>query len=165
VASPGPGTFTVRAPSGVWLGSSSSPSITAGHFIDTSTGAYLSSAGAWTDNSSRALKHDFRPLDSRSVLSRVVRLPISSWSYKAEKPSVRHIGPTAQDFYSGFRLGLDNRHITSIDESGVALAAVQGLYRQNTALRDENRALRARLAAQGVRLARLERAVFGKAAH
>ena len=80
------------------------------------------------------MKHDFRPLNKESVLEKVARMPITSWSYKAEKPSVRHIGPMAQDFYKAFGLGLDDKHITTIDEGGVALAAIQGLYRENRAL-------------------------------
>ena len=108
--------------------------IPTGHFLETSTGGYLSTGGAWTNASDRAKKHDFRSLDKRSVLEKVAGIPITSWSYKAEKPSVRHIGPMAQDFYKAFALGLDNKHITTIDEGGVALAAIQGLYRQNQAL-------------------------------
>jgi len=150
VQSPGADTFTVRASGGIWLGTNSSPAITAGHFIDTSTSAYLSSAGQWTDVSDRALKHDFRPLDTSSVLQKVGRMSITSWGYKAEKPSVRHIGPTAQDFYKAFGLGLDNKHIGTIDEGGVALAAIQGLYRQNLALK--------------ARLAKLEQKVAGMGA-
>jgi Chaperone of endosialidase len=159
ITSPAANTFTVRASGGIWLGTNSSPVITAGHFIDTSTNAYLSSSGIWTDNSDRARKHDFRPLDRRSVLEKVARMPITNWSYKAEKPSVRHIGPMAQDFYRAFGLGLDDRHITTIDEGGVALAAIQGLYRQNAMLRHQNRTLRSQLDRQGARLTRLERAI------
>ena len=85
-------------------------------------------------------------------------MPITSWSYKAEKPSIRHIGPMAQDFYKAFGLGLDDKHITTIDEGGVALAAIQGLYQQNQALQRENRTLRAQLGAQNTRLTKLEHA-------
>jgi hypothetical protein len=152
VTSPAPNTFTVRASGGIWLGTTSSPSITSGHFIDTSTGGFLSSAGAWTNASDRALKHDFRSLDKQSVLDKVARMPIPSWSYKAEKPSVRHLGPMAQDFYAAFGLGLDDKHISTIDEGGVALAAIQGLYRENKALKRDNASLSARLS-------RLERTV------
>ncbi len=76
----------------------------------------------------------------------VARMPMTSWSYKAENPSVRHIGPMAQDFYKTFGRGLDNKHITTIDEGGVGLAAIQGLYRQNKALERQNRELNARVA-------------------
>jgi hypothetical protein len=159
LVSPAANTFTVRASGGVWLGTDSSPSIPAGRFINTSTGGYLSSAGVWTNASDRTVKHGFRRLDAASVLGKVARLPITSWSYKAEKPSVRHIGPMAQDFYAAFGLGLDDKHITTIDEGGVALVAIQGLYRQNKTLRRENRSLRSRLDAQNARLTRLEQIV------
>jgi DNA-binding transcriptional MerR regulator len=33
----------------------------------------------------------------------------------------------AQDFYAAFNVGEDDRHITSIDEDGVALAAIKAL--------------------------------------
>ena len=51
----------------------------------------------------------------------------------------------AQDFYKAFGLGLDDKHITTIDEGGVALAAIQGLYRENQELKRKNAALSARL--------------------
>ena len=41
--------------------------------------------------------------------------------------ATRHIGPMAQDFYSAFNIGTDDKHIALIDEGGVALAAIQGL--------------------------------------
>jgi hypothetical protein len=171
--SPGMNTFSVRAGGGIWLGTTSSPSIPDNHFLETTTGGYLSSAGVWTDASDRALKHDFRPLDTRSVLEKVAWMPITSWSYKAEKPGIRHIGPMAQDFYKAFGLGLDDKHIGTIDEGGVALAAIQGLYGQNQALQGQNRtlgakvrhvqlenaSLKAQLKAQNARLSKLERAI------
>jgi hypothetical protein len=145
LTSPAANTFTVRASGGIWLGTTSSPSIPAGRFINTSTGGYLSTAGIWTNASDRALKHDFRPLNRRSVLEKVARMPITSWSYKAESPSLRHIGPMAQDFYKAFGLGQDDKHIGTVDEGGVALAAIQGLYRENQALKRQNKALNLRL--------------------
>jgi hypothetical protein len=71
---------------------------------------------------------------------------------------VRHIGPTAQDFYRAYVLGLDDKHIATIDEGGVALAGIQGLYRQNKALQRENTTLRAQLGVQNARLTKLEHA-------
>ncbi|PYX88185.1 MAG: hypothetical protein DMG67_17760, partial [Acidobacteria bacterium] len=41
--------------------------------------------------------------------------------------AIRHIGPMAQDFYAAFHVGEDDRHITQVDEGGVAFAAIQGL--------------------------------------
>jgi hypothetical protein len=94
--SPAANTFSIRASGGIWLGTTSFPAITAGHFIDTSTQAYLTSTGVWTDNSDRALKHDFRPLDKSSVLEKGARMPITTWSYKeraAVDPAHRPGGP------------------------------------------------------------------------
>ena len=52
---------------------------------------------------------------------------MESWSYKA-RPGNKHIGPMAQDFHAAFGLnGSDDTHIATVDESGVALAAIQGL--------------------------------------
>ena len=45
----------------------------------------------------------------------------------------------AQDFYAMFKVGEDNKHITDVDEVGVALAAIQGL---NQKMDSENAALR-----------------------
>ena len=54
---------------------------------------------------------------------------MTTWSYKTES-GVRHIGPMAQDFYSAFKVGEDNKHIADVDEGGVALAAIQGLNKK-----------------------------------
>jgi regulator of replication initiation timing len=57
----------------------------------------------------------------------------------------------AQDFYAAFNVGPDDKHITTVDESGVALAAIQGLNQkvelENSTLRAENAELRLRLEA------------------
>ena len=38
------------------------------------------------------------------------------------------MGPMSQDFHAAFHLnGEDDKHITTVDEGGVALAAIQGL--------------------------------------
>lgn len=50
--------------------------------ISSSTGALLSTAGVWTDNSSRDLKTNFAPVDSRAILQKVLELPITTWNYK-----------------------------------------------------------------------------------
>jgi hypothetical protein len=104
-------------------------------------------SGAWASLSDRAAKTRVRPLDDADVLAKVAALPVESWQYRSEDARVRHVGPMAQDFYAAFGVGEDDRHITSIDEDGVALAAIKALH-------TENMALRARLAGQGNRIAR-----------
>lgn len=55
----------------------------------------------------------------------------------------------AQDFHDAFGLGTDDVSIATVDEGGVALAAIQGLNQkveiENAALRAENAGLKARL--------------------
>ena len=114
--------------------------------------------GSLNCSSSRAVKRDFAPVDRQRILRRVAHLPITSWSYKNEKGGARHIGPMAQDFARAFSLGQGNTSIAMVDSDGVALAAIQGLYRQNQALQRQNHALRSQLESQDARLTRLERA-------
>ena len=76
--------------------------------------------------SDRNAKEQFKPVNARDVLAKVVGLPISEWQYKTQSDA-RHIGPMAQDFREAFALGRDDKHITSVDADGVALAAIQGL--------------------------------------
>lgn len=105
------------------------PPITITKVIDTSTGAYLSGGGAWTDNSDRDRKKDFAAVDPQKILAQVATLPVQSWSYTNET-GVHHIGPMAQDFRAAFGVGADDKAIATLDECGVALAAIQGLNRK-----------------------------------
>ena len=58
----------------------------------------------------------------------------------------KHIGPMAQDFHAAFQLdGADDKHISVVDEGGVALAAIQGLNQKLEEQRAENADLKARL--------------------
>jgi hypothetical protein len=97
-------------------------------------GAQLAAgSGTWASLSDRNVKTNIAPLDDASVLDKVAALPISRWSYKSEH-GVRHVGPMAQDFYAAFKVGEDDKHITSIDEDGVALAAIKALHRDAATL-------------------------------
>jgi hypothetical protein len=58
-------------------------------------------------------------------------IPVTTWHYKAQAQSIRHLGPVAQDFRAAFGLGEDDKHISTVDADGVALAAIQALYRLN----------------------------------
>jgi hypothetical protein len=81
--------------------------------------------------SDRDAKRDIRPVDEQSVLERLDRMPVSTWAYKGDDPSVRHLGPMAQDFYAAFGLGDTDRAYNSIDAHGVALAAIKALYERS----------------------------------
>ncbi len=145
---------------------------------DLSSGVYVpAGGGAWSTVSDRELKENFAQVDEQELLARLAEIPITTWNYKSQDDAIRHIGPMAQDFYAAFGVGEDDRHISTIDADGVALAAIQGLYRQSqeqairietlerekTALQEEvntmraeNESLRRRLDNVEARLAAME---------
>ena len=78
--------------------------------------------------SDRHAKMNFQDVDTRAVLQKVSRLPLSTWQY-TNAPGVRHLGPMAQDFKASFPdLGEDDKHIATVDADGVALASIQALH-------------------------------------
>jgi hypothetical protein len=83
--------------------------------------------GAWETLSDRFSKTALSTVNGQEILEQLEMLPIQIWSYRAEHPQVRHIGPTGQDFHEIFQLGKDDRFISTVDADGIALAAVQGL--------------------------------------
>jgi hypothetical protein len=84
-------------------------------------------AGAWASLSDRAAKQDLTEINARSVLAKLMEMPVYTWRYRTELSGALHMGPTAQDFRSAFGLGDSEKTITTIDEGGVALAAIKGL--------------------------------------
>jgi len=125
------------------------------------TGVLLAAGGgSWSSVSDRESKENFERVESREVLARVCALSISTWNYKAQDDSIRHMGPMAQDFHSAFGLGVSEKTIDTIDPDGVALAAIQGLDARMSdvvgAMDGELRKLREANAALEARVARLE---------
>ena len=107
----------------------------------------LVTAGPVNPPSDRNVKQDFAVVDPIAVLEKVATLPIQSWAYQ-NSPDTRHIGPVAQDFHAAFQFnGEDDKHISTVDADGVALAAIQGL----------NQKLNRRLQEQATEIAELKR--------
>lgn len=121
--------FVIRAQR-FWFGTNSNVTATAGRYIETSTGAYLSTGGAWVSSSDLAKKTEFREVDGEAVLDKLAAMPIRTWRYKEEETGVRHMGPTAQDFRAAFELGDTDKAIAGIDADGVSLAAIQALIKR-----------------------------------
>jgi hypothetical protein len=119
VGTSGSNQFVVRASGGVQFYSNPS---------GTRAGVELASgAGAWSTLSDRNAKENFAPVNARLILERITKLPIQTWNMKTQDDAIRHIGPMAQDFHAAFGVGEDDRHISTVDADGVALAAIQGL--------------------------------------
>jgi len=111
-----------------------------------------------TLTSDRNAKEHFTAVNARQVLAKVAALPVSQWNFKTDSQDVRHLGPMAQDFQAAFGLdGADDKHISVMDEGGVALAAIQGLNQKLEETRADNAALRADNADLRARLEKLER--------
>jgi hypothetical protein len=114
-------TFTVRCEGG------------ARFYTANGTNTYASLAsgsGAWTSLSDRNAKENFDDVDASEVLAKVAAMPIKTWNYKTQAESIRHIGPTAQDFKVAFGVGESDTGITTVDADGVALAAIKGLVEE-----------------------------------
>jgi trimeric autotransporter adhesin len=111
--------FTVRASGGVRFFSNS----------DSTAGVSMApGSGSWSALCDRNSKTNVAPADSKRVLDALVKLPIATWNYKSQERGTRHIGPMAQDFHAAFQVGEDERHISTVDVTGVSLAAIQGLH-------------------------------------
>jgi endosialidase-like protein len=78
------------------------------------------------NTSSREAKTDFADVDVQGILASVASLPLSQWRYKQEGNSSKHVGPMSEDFQQAFGLG-DGKTISTVDASGIAFAAIQGL--------------------------------------
>jgi hypothetical protein len=91
----------------------------------------VSNGTSWACSSDRNLKENLTLVDGRNVLAQLSALPIYTWSAKGGDPAVRHMGPMAQDFYSTFGLGTDDKTISTIDLDGVALVSIQALYQMS----------------------------------
>lgn len=92
-------------------------------------GAWLpANEGAWAEFSDRNAKENIKQIDPKEVLEKLSAVPMATWNYIGADPSVRHIGPMAQDFRKAFDVGVTETHISTIDADGVALAAIQGLH-------------------------------------
>jgi hypothetical protein len=118
-----------------------------------STGVSLPpGGGSWSSVSDRNAKEKFQPANGEALLARLNEIPILTWNYKAQDASIRHIGPMAQDFYAAFQVGEDDRHISTVDADGVALAGVQALYQLS---QEKDRVIKA----QGEKIEQLAREV------
>ena len=131
-------------------------SVTPGKGLFLGSDGNVTIGGALTENSDKHSKMAIEPVDPAEVLAKLSELNIAEWSYTVDDSGARHMGPMAQDFHALFGLGASETGISTLDTSGVALAAIQALL---TETREENAALIARLDAQSAEIAALRRLV------
>lgn len=113
------------------------------HHIDVTGGAYCDGTN-WVNASDRNSKENFVDVNGEELLNKLSELEITEWNYKGNEAD-KHIGPTAQDFQKTFGVGSDGKSISTIDPSGIALAAIKELNKQNNELKDQNKELKKEL--------------------
>ncbi len=124
--------FNIRATGGVYLATG----VNASTGVPTA-GMYLSGGGSgWNTYSDPSFKQNISRVNGLDILTRLMTVPVSSWNYKNQDGSIRHIGPMAPDFNLAFGVGEPDKdgslkYLNSVDTDGVALAAIQGLYQLN----------------------------------
>ncbi len=89
---------------------------------------------AWEVLSDSTKKTNRRAVNTESVLSKLMQLPLQEWNYTHQTSANTHIGPMAQDFHRLFGYGDDETTISTIDPDGVSLAAIQELTKRNEEL-------------------------------
>jgi hypothetical protein len=119
-----------------------------------STGVYMSGGvSGWTNYSDRNKKENFTDIDGEALLAKIRLLPVTEWNYRNTDPSIRYIGPMAQEFWQAFRLGgTDSLGINSIAIDGVNLAAIKALEARTVELREKT----ARITDMEARICELE---------
>lgn len=83
--------------------------------------------GTLIQSSDKNLKTSFREINTDDILEHLSSMPVTTWQFKNDDASHRHMGPTAQDFRLAFGLGQDDKTIAPVDGIGVSLAAAKGL--------------------------------------
>jgi hypothetical protein len=120
--SAGAGTFTAYAPGGFYFFRGIA-----------GAGGCVLPAGvvSWSCTSDRATKSNIQALNPLDTLRRVVAMPVARWNYIGTE-KIKNVGPMAQDFFKAFSLGDSDKSIASMNMSGVALSAIQGLNQKLT---------------------------------
>jgi len=106
-------------------------------------GAYLTQTGVWTNSSSKEFKEDFTQQDLQSALARICKLSITKWRFKGSDEY--HIGPLAEEFYDAFKVGTNNKSISTVDPAGVALLGIQALAKNQDDLAAKNQELKTQI--------------------
>ncbi|QDO83514.1 tail fiber domain-containing protein [Shewanella psychropiezotolerans] len=94
---------------------------------DLFVGGDITAQGTISPGSSRTTKNNITMVDGDKILKLITDIDIYSWSYIKDAGKVTHIGPMAEEFYELFNYGVDNKHISPTDTSGISLAAIKAM--------------------------------------
>jgi hypothetical protein len=87
----------------------------------------ITAGGTINGSSSRETKNNINLINGDNILKLIANLDIYSWSYIQDAGKIMHIGPMAEEFFETFSVGVDNKHISPTDTSGISLAAIKAL--------------------------------------
>lgn len=116
----------------------------------------IQAGGTVNGSSDRNIKENFTSVNHFDILDKVSQIEITEWNYITDEDATRHIGPMAQDFYSAFGVGTDEKHISMADINGVALASIKALNEQAKQKDEKIRELEAKNNALEEKLNRIE---------
>ncbi len=91
------------------------------------SGGNVSIAGTLSQGSSRTHKENIEAINHKAILDKVANLPIREWNYIHDADHIKHIGPMAEDVHALFEVGQGPKSLSTLDTSGIALAAIQAL--------------------------------------
>lgn len=128
IATTAPNQFLVRAAGGFFF--YSNPTMTTGVTL-------ASGSGSWSTLSDSTKKENFIEIDDNDILTKIAKIHIYSWNYKSQHQSIRHIGPTAQQFHKVFGYGENDTTISTVDIDGVNLAGIKALQQKNNVLEEK----------------------------
>ncbi len=108
-------------------------------YPDSTAGVYMRHGqSGWSNYSDRNKKENFTPVDGEWLLGKIRNISVTEWNYKKCDPTIKYIGPMAQDFYAAFHLGgTDSLGINSISIDGVNLAGVKALENRTAIMQKE----------------------------
>ena len=90
----------------------------------------------WSNYSDRNMKENFMELDGEEVLDKIRTIPVTEWNYKKTDPTMKYVGPMAQDFYAAFHLGgTDSLGINTISIDGVNMAGIKAHEKRTNELK------------------------------
>jgi len=91
---------------------------------------------SWNTTSDSTKKYAFLPVSGESVLSKLSKFNLRTWSYKGQDSTqFRHYGPMAQEFFAAFghdKYGVagNDTTINQADFEGINLIAIQALEKE-----------------------------------
>ena len=122
ISSSGANRFEVRAQN-VWFGTTNAIAYPAGAYLATSTGAYLTTGGTWTNSSDVNLKTDFQAIAARLRSDRSLRFRTSAEIVETAEQALQRAQQAQDDWFPHYDIApCVIEKIDPIESEGAAMA-------------------------------------------